>query len=194
MGIEPLPSNPSDKRLIHKGVKFDLEMVRIRTTSGAILEREIVRHPGAVLIVPVARWPSADDPGAVVMIRVLRHSLGRPLLEFPAGTMGHGEDPDRCASRELTEETGYSAATWKRGGRFYPSSGMSDELMHVYVASSLEPGEQQTEDDESITTEIVPMDRVKALVRSGELVDGKSLAAWLMLKTQGLLKSPEDGD
>lgn len=193
MTSKKVMAHSTDSKLLHRGVKFDLELVQVASSkSGKMLSREVVRHPGAVLIVPVLEEPAGDQPGSVVMIRVHRHSLQRSILEFPAGTLEPGESPDACAPRELTEETGYRAATCEPVGRFYPSPGMSDELMHVYLANSLQPGPQKTEEDEFITTEIVPMDRVEQLIASGQLVDGKSIAAWFMLLSKKRLSNPGD--
>lgn len=162
--------------MIHEGIKFRLETVRFEGPGGRPIEREVVRHPGSVILVPVL------DSDSVVMIRIRRLSLDRVLLEFPAGTLTPGEDPHVCATRELSEETGYRAATLEPVGRFYPATGMSDDLMHVYVARGLSPGEADLEDDEFIEPEVVPVREIDAMIASGTLVDGKSITAWTLAR------------
>src|SRR5262245_55411209 len=100
--IQPLTE--VSRRVLHKGRKFNFEIVSVRSASGKQIEREVVRHPGAVVIVPVL------DNGDVVMIRNRRIAIGDWILEFPAGTLEPPELPEKCAARELIEETGYKAA------------------------------------------------------------------------------------
>lgn len=118
--------------------------------------------------------------GRVLFVRQTRVTLGRSMLELPAGTMDRDEPPERCAARELEEETGYRAATVESAGRFYPSPGMSDELMHVFSAGSLTHVGQSLEDDESIEVVALSPVEIGAWLEAGRDLDGKSIAALAM--------------
>jgi ADP-ribose pyrophosphatase len=142
-------SSPT-RRLIHRGVKFDLEMVSGISPSGQVFAREAIRHPGSVIVLPLRGEPGREK---IVMIRNFRLSLGAWLWELPAGTMTPGEDPKVCAARELEEETGFVAATLEPICRFHPAPGLADELMHAFVARELAPTQQSLEVDERIQVE-----------------------------------------
>jgi ADP-ribose pyrophosphatase len=172
------------RHLIHRGAKFSFEQLTVTDADGTCLKREVVRHPGAVVIVPVLETPQGP---AVVLIRNWRISLERWVLELPAGTLEPGEDPGVCAERELQEETGYTAATMTPLGRFYTSPGMSDELMWAYVAQGLREGGQKLEPDERVTVHPTPVAQALGMIMSGELADAKSIAALLMAHFRSML-------
>jgi ADP-ribose pyrophosphatase len=169
------------RKLLHKGVKFDFEILEWEGREGRTVRRENVRHPGAVAILPVL------GDGRVVLIENFRAAAGRVLLEFPAGTLEAGEAPDACAHRELVEETGYRAATMRKLGRFYTSPGLSDELMHGYVATDLTEVGQDLQDDEDLKVRPVSVQEAFGLLRSGELVDGKSILLFVWADREGYL-------
>ena len=180
------PAGPSTRKTIYKGRKFDFEVVTFQR-GGKTVEREYVRHPGAVVIVPVL------DDGRIVLIRNLRFGIGpsgERLWECCAGTLEPGEEPSKCAARELIEETGYEAKTLTplAGGWFYTTPGMTDERMHAFVATGLRHVGQDLEDDESITVELVPAAKTLSMIESGELRDGKSIVALLLAERKGLLR------
>ncbi|MBL0926312.1 MAG: NUDIX hydrolase [Phycisphaerales bacterium] len=178
---------PSERKLIHRGAKFDFEQVTIAGRDGRPLTREVVRHPGAVVIIPILEPERPGGPSRLVMIRNLRIALARELLEFPAGTRERGEDPALCAGRELEEETGYAAATITPLGSFYTTPGMTDELMHAFAARGLRHVGQHLEPDENIKVEIVPTDTAFSLIDRGELADAKSMLALILAQRRGLL-------
>lgn len=169
------------RRLIHHGRKFDFEQVTYTSASGKPLTREVVRHPGAVVIVPIL------DGRRLVMIRNRRIAVGDTLLEFPAGTLDQSEPPDACAKRELIEETGYSAATLRPLGWFYTTPGLTDEMMHAFVATGLTHVGQRLEEDESITVEPIGVAEALRMADSGNLIDGKSIVALFLAHRRGLL-------
>jgi ADP-ribose pyrophosphatase len=169
------------RRLIHHGSKFDLEMVEFVGEGGRVVEREVVRHPGAVVILPVR------EDGQVILIQNDRAALSRAIYELPAGTLEPAEPPEVCAARELIEETGYRAATISHLGRFYTSPGMSDELMWSYVARGLDHVGQSLEEDERVTVHPVPVERAFEMIELGELVDGKSILTLLLARRKGLV-------
>ncbi len=173
----PLPRASGDQ-LIHHGQRVDFILRPIQTTSGKSIVREVVLHPGAVIILPIA------DDGRIVMIRNRRHTVFEELLELPAGTLdrdekGHTEDPQKCAARELTEETGYTAQTVKPFGWFYTSPGILTEKMYAFFATGLAPGKQDLEDNEQIRVELIETQRVLTLIRENLIVDAKSIATLL---------------
>jgi ADP-ribose pyrophosphatase len=172
---------PVTRTLIHRGRKFDFEQLEFVGSDGTVLRREVVRHPGAVVILPIL------DDGRIVLIRNHRPSLDRPLYELPAGTLEAGEKPVACAGRELIEETGYDAATIRPLGRFYTSPGLSDELMWAFVATQLEHVGQRLEPDERLTVHPIPAREAFGMIESGELVDGKSMLTLLWAERKGLV-------
>lgn len=159
--------------LVFEGKLFNVERRRWRGADGRQVVRDIVRHPGAVLIVP-----RIDH--RVVLIRNRRIAVDRDLLELPAGTAEPEEAPEVTALRELREETGYRAARIARLGAFYTSPGFSDELIHVFVADDLTPGKPETEPWEDITVEIVDWRDALDMTLDGRIHDGKTVAALWM--------------
>ena len=170
-----------DSQEIYSGKIVHLRVDTVRLPNGHESKREIVGHRGAVCIVPV----KAD--GTILLVRQFRLAAGKVLLEIPAGTLEAGEDPADCAARELEEETGYAAATMVPLGRFYTSPGLSDELMWAYAASGLHSVGQKLEPDERVVVHPLEVTKALAMITSGELTDGKSIATVLLAKERGLL-------
>ena len=167
---------------IHAAVVYDGRLFKVQQLSwpdahGGAMRREIVRHPGAVLIVPVL------DPQRLVMIRNYRLAADQTLWEFPAGKLESGEDPLHAAHRELEEETGFRAARMFKLGEFYTSPGLTDELMRVFVAEELSSVGQRLEPGEDIQVEHVSVSRALQMVGDGSLRDAKSIAGLLMLQS-----------
>lgn len=180
-------SDPTvSRRLIRRGAKFNFEVAEVRSPGGKVLEREVVRHPGAVVVLPLLETPRGPR---VVLIRNWRISLEQWLVELPAGTLEAGESPQIAAGRELAEETGYEAATVTPLGRFHTSPGMSDERMWAYVATGLTRGAQRLEADERVTVLDVPAAEALAMVRRGEIEDAKSMLTILWAASEGVLKA-----
>lgn len=169
------------RQTLHKGKKFDYQQVTVRMPSGKDVQRQMVSHPGAVVVVPIL------PGGQVVMMRVYRHTLQERSLECCAGTIDGREAPQRCARRELVEETGYEAGTLEPLGQFYTSPGMSDELMSAFVATDLKHVGQHLEEDEDIHLELMTPAALLERVRSGALRDGKSMLAIFLARQAGYL-------
>ena len=144
--------------------------------------REMVVHPGSVVLLPVL------DDGRIVMIRNRRFTIDQTLLELCAGTreLGHDGQPEEiasCAARELEEETGYRASVLEPLLSFYPSPGMSNELMHVFVARGLVATAQQLDQSEQIEVELLTLQAVLECIRRQEIRDAKTIAAVLYFHT-----------
>jgi len=174
------------RRTIHTGRKFEFQALTVELPSGKSLVRDVVHHPGAAVIVPVL------PDGRLVLTRVYRAAIDQWLLEFPAGTLEKGEAPEKCAARELIEETGYKGASLASLGWFFTTPGMTDERMHAFVATGLTHVGQRLEEDENIVVEVISGADVARLIASGELRDGKSLVAYFHAHARGLLAPGKD--
>jgi ADP-ribose pyrophosphatase len=162
-------------KLQFSGWRLTVRTDTVRNPRGLEVTRDVVVHPGAVAI--VAR-PTADE---VILIRQYRHSTGEELIELPAGTKEDGEDPAVTAARELTEETGYTAARMNPVAEFYTAPGFTNELMHIFEATGLTPGAQNLEDDEFIDVLRVGRDDALRMVDDGRIRDAKTIAGLLMV-------------
>jgi len=159
--------------IVHSGRIFSVEVVRRTDADGNVLVRDVVRHCGAVAIVPVL------DDEHVVMIRNFRIAVDERLWEFPAGGLEPDEDPTRAAARELEEETGYRAGRLDPLGLMYTSPGFADERMHMYVAHDLEPVGQRLEPGEDIEVHTVRVDDLHRMIDDNSIRDGKTIVAAL---------------
>jgi ADP-ribose pyrophosphatase len=135
--------------------------------------REIIRHPGAVTVIPLL------DDGRVCLVENYRVAVGETLIELPAGTLEPGEDPRECAARELQEETGYRAQRVELLHAFYLSPGILDERMHLFLATGLTPGDPAREAGEQIKNLIVPWDEALNLVHTRRIQDAKTIVGLL---------------
>lgn len=162
----------SSEELLLAGSRFRVVRITQPTDRGP-RPREIVRHPGAVTILPLL------DDGRVCLIRNYRPAVGHTLIELPAGTLEPNESPQETAYRELLEETGYRAASLAPLGEFFLSPGILDERMHLYVATGLTAGAAEREPGEIIENLPVSWDDALAMVEGGEIEDAKTLVALL---------------
>jgi ADP-ribose pyrophosphatase len=160
--------------IVHIGRKIRVEVDTFTAPDGRTVKRDVVRHPGAVVILPVL------DAERVVLLRNYRFVVSETLWEVPAGTMTPGEDPEACARRELTEETGYSAAKWRSLGFLYASPGVLDEKLHLFIAEDLRAGEAQPEIEEQLEPVSVQFDEAIRMCLSGEIKDAKTITSLLL--------------
>ena len=161
---------------IYEGAILNLRRDTV-TVPGGTAYREIVEHNGAVAIVPITK------EGKLVMVKQFRYPSGKVLLEIPAGKIDKGEtNPEETARRELKEETGYTAEHYM--GSINPSVAYTEEVIHLYAATGLIPGEADPDEDEAL--ELVEYDFGEAykMAASGKLVDAKTIAAVFMAKEQ----------
>lgn len=163
-------------------------MVRFTSPSGRRVEREVVRHPGAVCILPILEPPSSGRPASLVLIRNHRFTIDRELWELPAGTLERGEDPARCAGRELEEETGYRPARVIPLGTFYTTPGMTDEVMHAFAATDLTYIGQGLEEDERIVPRVILAPEALAMIDRSELTDAKSIVTLVLAVRRGIIQ------
>ncbi len=159
---------------VHRGRLLTLRVDTVRLPSGREAGREVVVHPGAIALVPLL------PDGRVILVRQWRHAAGRVLLEIPAGTREPGEAPAATAARELTEETGYTAARLVPLGIFFTAPGFCTEEIHCFLALDLTAGTATPEDDEGITLDYLPLADAPAAIARGDLHDAKSIAALAM--------------
>ena len=165
-----------DGQRLYSGRILRLEVDRVLMPDGVETVREVVRHPGAAVVVPLL------EDGRVVLVRQYRYPAGRVFLEVPAGKLAWGgEDPLACAQRELEEETGFRARSWRRLTAFYSAPGFTDECMHCFLARDLESGgSRRPDEDECIQVETLSLIEAIAGIHRGEIEDGKTIIALLL--------------
>ena len=163
-----------ERRYLYHGRILNLRVDTVRVANGSETIREVVEHPGAVVIVAI------DVQGNVLLVKQYRHAVGRDLIELPAGTLEKNELPGVAAPRELKEETGYLAKRWDLLAHFFSSPGIFTEEMNLYLARDLVEGKFEPMEDEDIHLERVPLQQALQWVRGGEIVDAKSIVGLLL--------------
>jgi ADP-ribose pyrophosphatase len=182
-GDDPLEEHVVERRLIHQGRYLEFRVDTIERADGSRATRDVVGHPGAIAVLAV------DDDGRLLLVRQWRIPAERAMLEIPAGTLdvhdGVTEDPDVAARRELEEETGSRAASWRKLAEFWTAPGFASELMHLYLATGLTGvhGDDRLSPDEDERLELsrVTVDEALALVDRGEISDAKTILGVLWL-------------
>jgi ADP-ribose pyrophosphatase len=158
-------------RDIYEGRLITLRVDEIEVRNGVNVRREVVVHPGAVVILAV------DNEDRILWERQYRHAAGRHLMELPAGTLEANEEPESCARRELIEETGFAASEWHLLGRYFSAPGFCTEYMHCFLATDLTPEQAAGDEDEDIEVVPLTLEESLAMIDRGEVEDAKSLAA-----------------
>lgn len=164
--------------IIFHGRVFDVRLDDIEyngTCNKA--SRQVAVHPGGAVVLPL------KTDGKIVLITQYRYPHSQVLLELPAGKLEKGEDPFLCASRELTEETGYTSNKISKLGKIYTTPGFCDEVLYIYLAENLIPGNHAREEGEE-EMEIVELTlkEVEEKIRNGEIVDAKTISGIFMYK------------
>jgi ADP-ribose pyrophosphatase len=165
-------------RTVYRGPVFTVTTDHVQEPGGIEVRRDIIRHSGSVVVLAVD--DSASTP-RVLLERQYRHAAADYLWEIPAGRIDPGEKELEAAKRELLEETGYTAAKWRRILKFYASPGFVAETMSVFLASGLRAGEAQPEEDEIIYKRMVPLPTAVRMVLSGTIRDAKTISSVLWL-------------
>lgn len=174
----------TDERLLHEGHSYTFVDLTVKYPDDKVRNKPIVRNLGAATILPLLQ---TEGGPRVVMVRNERVTIDRFLLELPAGGIDKDEEPIEAAARELIEETGYRAQRIEPLCRFLTTPGLTDELMHVFVAKDLEHVGQQLEPYESLSVELHEPDRLLDMVHSNEITDAKTMLTILTAKTKGLI-------
>jgi ADP-ribose pyrophosphatase len=172
---EHLIEVPLGGETVYDGHFLRVQRDRVRLPDGREATREYIRHPGAVMVVPLL------DDGRLLLERQYRHPMGRVMLEFPAGKLDAGEDPRHCAVRELTEETGYRAREWAHAGVLHNAIAYSDEGIEIFFARGLVAGPQRLDDGEFLDLVRHTPAELEAFAVSGALTDAKTLIGLLWL-------------
>src|SRR5437762_2181067 len=166
---------------VYRGPVFWVTTDEVIEPTGVRVRRDVVRHSGSVVVLAV---DDSSGEARVILEKQYRHAAGRFLHELPAGRIDQGENELTAAKRELLEETGYSARSWKRILRFWASPGFVAEAMSLYLARDLTPGPAQPEDDEVIELQFIPLKKAVSLVLNGTIQDAKTIAGVLWLSQQ----------
>ena len=167
-----LHETPLESSQVFHGKLLDVRRDRVCLPDGTESTREYVRHQGAVVIIPVL------DNGELILERQFRYPLHRSFIELPAGKIEPGEDVQITAARELLEETGYTASSWRHLGKMHPCIGYSDERIEIFLAKGLrcESG-QQLDHGEFLDVLNMSLDEALLAIRHGEITDGKTISS-----------------
>ncbi len=162
---------------IYKGVRVHLVKERLLTPDGKEVDWELVLHVGAAAVIAV------DDEGKILMVRQYRNASDSYTLEIPAGTLDSpDEDPKDCAYRELEEETGYRSESLSYLYKFYSSIGITNEIIHIYVAKDLIESQQNLDEHEFVEVERYALEELISMIFDEEIIDNKTISAILMYK------------
>jgi ADP-ribose pyrophosphatase len=161
----------SNRRQVLKLGVVDLGVEHASLPNGVEIDLAVIRHPGAAAIVAL------DDAGNLAMLRQYRHAIGGYLWEIPAGCRNAGESPLECANRELAEEAGLSARRWDHLGAIVTIPSFCDERIDLYLARELDVATGTPDEDEVIRVEKISFNDAMKMIRSGEIIDAKTIAA-----------------
>jgi len=176
--VKDLTEQRIASELVFDGKLLKVYRDQVRLPDGSHGEREYIRHPGAVAVVPLF------DDRSVLLERQFRYPQGRVFIEVPAGKLEPNEPHLDTAKRELLEETGYSAAEWTRLGVIHTAIAYTNEAIEIFIARKLrQEGAAQLDAGEFVETLIVPFDEAVAMVRDGRITDSKTVSALLWVKT-----------
>jgi ADP-ribose pyrophosphatase len=166
-------------RKVHEGRVVKLSVDTVRFPDGSTGDLEMIRHPGAAAVLPVVGDVAEKDP-EILLIHQYRYASGGMLWEVPAGLpLGPDEPWDDCAHRELEEETGFKATRLTYMTRILTTPGFTDEVIHLYVAEGLVKGEASLDDDEFVEVVRLRFSEALEMVRTGQIIDCKSIATLL---------------
>ena len=168
-----------DCRLFFQGRKFQFEVNKLRLPNGAEGEWECIRHPGGALAVPIT------NDGKLVLLSQYRFAVKTRLLEFPAGTIEKGEQPEKTIKREIEEETGYTAKKWRYLSKFPLAPGYSDEYIYAFLAEELEKSTQPIYQDEDEDIEVVLMtpNEFETLIQTNcQKIDAKTVCSYFLAR------------
>ncbi|MDR0399086.1 NUDIX domain-containing protein [Candidatus Endomicrobiellum devescovinae] len=162
-----------NKKLIYKGKFTELFCDEVQLPNGNSATREYINHPGAAAVLPFI------DKENIVLVKQYRYAIGKVTYEIPAGKIDAGETPIECITRELEEETGYIAKKFELLLSFYPTSALSNELLHIFSAFNLEEGNFNPDEDEFVEKEIVNFKNALDMIKDGQIKDSKTIISLL---------------
>ncbi|MDT8859841.1 NUDIX hydrolase [Alkalihalobacillus sp. MEB130] len=168
---------------VYKGKIINLEIQEVELPNGKTGSREIVKHPGAVAVVPVTK------EGNIVLVKQFRKALNKTIVEIPAGKLEIGEDPLQSAMRELEEETGYKTENLEFLLSFYTSPGFADELIYLYFTDDLQAGMTNMDDDEFLDVLEVSLEEAERMIKDQTIHDAKTAYAINYLRMKESLQS-----
>ncbi len=171
------------EKLAFQGHIFAVYTEEIQEPNGVHATRDVVRHSGSVVILAVDEETNPADP-LIVLEQQYRQAAREYLLELPAGRIDPGEKPLPAAKRELIEETGFRAKTWKPLVRYFATPGFVGEFMDIYLATGIVAGEAHPEEDEKIDVCLVPLSQLVELCLAGKIHDGKTLIGIMLYAEQ----------
>jgi len=172
--MNSLTEKELSSKLVFDGNLLKVYSDKVELPNGKEGEREYIKHPGAVAVVPIT------ESGKIILVRQYRYAAGKALLEIPAGKLDKGEKPEECALRELEEETGYVAKTLQKLSSIYTTPGFTNEIIHLYIAENLTFAKQKLDEDEFLNVEIYTKEEVKKMIMDGRINDSKSMLALLL--------------
>lgn len=169
-----MPREQIESQSIFRGAVFEVVRDRLREENGFEIVREIVRHSGGAGCLPLF------DDGRIALVKQYRHPARRELLEIPAGKIELGETPMACAMRELEQEIGFRAGRIEALAEFYSTPGFCEERLYVYLATDLQPVEQNLDHDEFVEVVYLPFTEAVMMAERGEFEDSKTIIALLL--------------
>lgn len=161
---------------VYKGSFLNILRDTVQLPSGKQATREYVVHPGAVVVIAIL------DDGRLVLERQYRYPIGQVVVEFPAGKLDAGENPQFCGQRELHEETGYRAKLWAYAGPMHMAMAYSNEVIHIFFAKELTLGERKLDDGESLDVFTATPAELLVMCGQGMVTDAKTLTCTLWLQ------------
>lgn len=169
------------RRTAFEGRIFRIDVDRVELPSGHIIEMDIVRHPGSVVLLPM------PSPSEIILIRQYRYTVDQWIWELPAGSLKPNEDPTAAAARECEEEIGWAPQQVERLRTFYPTPGFCDEVMNFYRCSDLRPpaadSTAKKDDDEDLEPRTFTVAEARRMLDDGAIVDLKTAVGLTLLQT-----------
>ncbi len=167
--------------LVYDGSLLKVYCDQVELVNGKKTVREWINHPGAAAVIPLL------DGKKTILVKQFRYPIGRETLEIPAGKLDPGESPLECAARELREETGLFGGELIKIGSLVTTPAFTNEEIHLYVNRKPSLGCSDTDEGEFINTVLLPVKEVFIWIEEGKIKDAKTVMAFLLAKTKGLL-------
>jgi ADP-ribose pyrophosphatase len=165
--------------VVYEGPVFRVRQHVVEAVNGGTAIRDVVEHSGGAIMVAVT------DDGKILMERQYRKPLEKDILELPAGKADPNEDPIVTATRELKEETGYTAKTVRHLVSYYPTCGYSNEHLHIYICKDITPGETEWDDTECMDIIECDVDELMDMVMRNEIQDSKTMIGLMYARMAG---------